>query len=301
MNRWILGATALVTAVLAQPAFAQTAPAPEHRLEDVVVEGNRLAERVERFVKDVIAAPVNRGPARWASPVCVGVANLNQEVARGIIDEVATVALRAGVEVSEPGCDPNVLIVATADGDATARALVERAPRAFIPAYSGGSRSRRQLEAFQSVDTPVRWWHTSIPVIRDTGEAAVRMPGRDAPLIPAPNSRIQTATRNDLRAAFIILDIDQASGLSVQQLGGYIGMVAMAQIDPDTDTAGYDSVLNLFRSDPTVEGVTPWDVSYLTALYDSELNRQHAVHQAGEIASMMTRDQRRQQAGTPED
>lgn len=286
-------------------ASGQTAPqTPPHtapqaaeatRLDDVVVNAERLAERVETFVEDINAPPVNRGPARWRREVCVGVANLKPEAAQIIADRVSEVAVRSGLEAGEPGCSPNILIVATDDGDAMARGLVERSPRAFRPAYSGAARSSEQLEAFLTSPAPVRWWHVSIPVARDTGQIAVRIPGYLPPLIEGANSRIRASTRNDLLRAFVIVDLDRAAGVSFQQLGDYIGMVAMAQIDPDADTAGYDTVLNLFDTGHPVDGVTDWDISYLTALYGAELNRAASRQQAGEIASSMIRDQRRQQ------
>ena len=98
-----------------------------------------------------------------------------------------------------------------------------------------------------------------MPVGRETGEIAVRIPGYPPPRIRGANSRIQTATRNDLLRAFIIVDIDEVAGVSFQQLGDYVGMVAMAQIDPDTDTAAYDTVLNLFQPGRAVDGITDWD------------------------------------------
>lgn len=293
--------TGSLIAVAALAASIQTAPqtAPQAtdptRLEDVVVERERLEDRVERFVDDIIAAPVNRGPARWSREVCVGVANLRPEAAQIIADQVSSMALRAGLEAGEPGCSPNVLVVVSEDGEAMARALVERSPRAFRPAYAGGARSRQRLEAFQAASTPVRWWHVSVPVGRDTGEIAVRIPGFPPPMIAGAGSHIQTATRNDLLRAFVIVDINKASGVSFQQLGDYIGMVAMAQIDPDAETAAYDTVLNLFDPHQVVEGATAWDMSYLSALYGAELNRQHAIHQGGEISSIMLRDQMRRQ------
>lgn len=293
----LMAAAMLITAGQTAPQTAS--PTDPTRLEDVVVQGEALAERVETFVDDVTAPPVNRGPARWHRKVCVGVANLRPEAAQIIADRVSAIALRAGLEAGEPGCSPNVLIVAAQDGEAMARGLAERSPLAFRPAYAGGARSHRQLEAFLSASTPVRWWHTSVPVGRETGEIAVRIPGYEAPKIRSANSRIQTATRNDLLRAFIIIDIDQAAGVSFQQLGDYIGMVAMAQIDPEARTEAYDTVLNLFTPGHVVDGVTDWDMSYLSALYGAELNRQNAAHQAGEIASTMFRDQRRQQTATP--
>lgn len=297
-----IAAAVLIASGQAAPQTApQTSPQPlpQTQLDEVVVEGSRLTDRVEAFVDNIVAAPMRRGPARWHRDVCVGVVNLRPETAQVIADRVSAIALQVGLEPGEPGCSPNILIVATEDSEAMARGLAERSPLAFQPAYSGGSRSRQQFEAFLTTPRPVRWWHVSVPVGRETGQIAVRIPGFAPPQIRGVNSRIQTATRNDMLRAFIIVDIHAASGVSAQQLGDYIGMVAMAQIDPEAETGAYDTVLNLFEPGHVVDGLTDWDRSYLEALYSAELNRANPDHQAGEIASTMVRDQRRQQEETP--
>lgn len=284
---------ALLALGLSPQDVAQDPPATT--LDEVVVESRTLRETVDSFVEGVIAAPVGRAPARWDKKVCVGVANLRRDAAQVIVDRVSAIALEAGLEVGEPGCKANILVVASDDGDAMARALVEAAPLAFRPGYAGASRSALQLQRFQEGGAPVRWWHVSLPVT-DDGQIAVRMPGdAAAPVIPQENSRLRTTLRNDLRRAFIVIDLPRASGLNFQQLGDYVGMVAMAQIDPEAETAGYDTVLNLFEPGRQVEGLTGWDASYLKSLYDAELNRKLLNQQTGEVGQLMLRDQ---QAGT---
>ena len=66
-------ATALLLAPQAQPPPQDAAPTSQ--LEDVIVEGRGLREAVDRFVDEVVASPVGRGPARWDRKVCVGVLN----------------------------------------------------------------------------------------------------------------------------------------------------------------------------------------------------------------------------------
>jgi hypothetical protein len=284
-------ASIFAAAALATPASAQVPPqdVPPTELGSVLVEGRRLSETIERFVDDIVAPPVGRGPSRWDKQVCVGVANLQREAAQVIIDQVSRIALEAGIEPSDPGCRPSILVIATSDGQAMARGLVDAKRRAFLPYYAGGSRSARALERFQAADTPVRWWHVGVPVT-ETGEIAVRLPGYDAPWIKNAGSRLNTSIRNELRRAFVIVDLDKMEGVTFQQLGDYIGMVAMAQIDPDAETAAYDTVLNLFDAPGAVNGLTGWDRSYLSALYNAELNRRAPSHQGGEVAGLMLRD-----------
>ena len=284
-----MGFFTLAAAVLALGQSAQD-PAPA-TLDDVVVEGRTLRSAVERFVDDVVAPPVGRTPARWDRKVCVGVANLRREAAQVIADRVSAVALGAGLEIGEPGCSPNILVVASADGDAMAQGLVEAAPRAFRPGYAGASGSVRALETFRTSGAPVRWWHVSLPVTADNGEVAVRIQGESPPMVRQEGSRLRTNIQNDLRRAFVVVDLTKAQGVTLQQLGDYVGMVAMAQIDPEAETAAYDTILNLFEPGRAADGLTGWDASYLRSLYDAEMTRRLVRHQSGEIAELMLRDQ----------
>lgn len=294
MHRIVAGFAAALA--LVSPAFAQAPPqdAAPTELESVIVDGRRLRDTVERFVDDVVAPPVGRGPARWDRRVCVGAMNLQRDAAQVVLDQVSRIALEVGLEPGEPGCRPNILVIASSDGQALARALVESKPEAFRPQYAGAALGGAALDRFQASTSPVRWWHVSIPVT-ETGEIAVRLPGGAVPLVRQDGSRLTTRLRNNLRRAFVIVDLDKMEGITFQQLGDYVGMVAMAQIDPEAETAAYDTVLNLFDAPQAVNGLTEWDRSYLSALYDAELNRRSPNHQGGEVAGLMFRDRRQAQ------
>ena len=83
----------------------------------------------------------------------------------------------------------------------------------------------------------------------------------------------------------------------------YKELPGWTQADPDADTAAYDTVLNLFHDPAGVDGLTEWDESYLLALYkvqDAPVLRANHAAQAGDVASVMTRDQRRAAAARPE-
>ncbi|MBX9706560.1 MAG: hypothetical protein K2X61_01350 [Caulobacteraceae bacterium] len=268
------------------------------QLDDIVVEGRTLSEAVRQFVDDVIAAPLDRGPARWTRRVCVGVVNLRPEAGQVIADRVGMLAADTGLPVGEPGCGPNILVMATDDGAALAQAMSVSNPRIFRPGYAGATLGSVALERFQSTDDAIRWWHVSVPIETGHNTVAVRLPGRDAPLVQQDASRLTTRIRNDLAGVFVILDINRAAGLSFQQIGDYIGMVALAQIDPEADTRGNDTILNLFEEGRAVDAATDWDRSFLASLYAAELNQRRANAQSGEISSIMIRDRRAAQRET---
>lgn len=289
----VLGLGLMPDVAIAQQTRTET----ETAVEDIVVLAMPLREQVETFVDDVTAPATGWGPARWdeRSGICVGVVNLRRDAAQAMADRVSEVALTLNLTVGEPGCSPNVLIIATDDAPALATAMVERSPNAFRPRYSGAARRPSALRAFETSDRAVRWWHVSMPVIRDTGRPAVRVPGMDPPVISSWGSRLTTPITSRLLRAYVIIDIDQAEGLSFTQLTDYVAMVTFAQIDPDAEVSGFPTILNVFENSTVASGLTDWDQDYLDALYGSEMNQRHPNAQSGAVASMMFRERR--QAG----
>lgn len=258
-------------------------------VEDVVVAGRPLRRIVEDFVDEVVEPPRGRGPARWydRATVCTGVVNLRREAAQALADRVSQVALDLGLDVGEPGCRPNVLIIATDDGPGLAAALVDSRPRAFRPRHAGAAQSEAALERFRTSEQPVRWWHISV-LATDTGSlAGGRVPG---------GSLLTTRIRNNLLRAFIIVDVARTEAVSFQQLSDYVAMVAFAQINPEAELSRFPSVLNAFHDPSVADGLTDWDMSYLAALYGVELNQRHPDSQGGAVSWAMFRDQNRSAA-----
>ena len=302
----------LIAALAALAGAPQDAPIPPPQeppagvattLEDVVVERQPLDELVREFVAEVGAPPRRRGLARWHDRLCVGVVNVRPELGQALADRISQVGMELGLDIGEPGCRANAVIVFTDDGAALADAMVEESRRAFRIGVSGLDRGRGALEEFRTAERPVRWWHVSLPVNADTGQRAVRLAGDvDAfgnPTAPTIGvfaaSRLSTQIRDDLKKAMIIVDVDGLGAVNLPQLADYLALVALAQIDPDADTAGFDTILNVFDDPAGVDGLTEWDVSYLTSLYrtqGSPVLRSNPRGQAGVIAADMFRDRR---------
>jgi hypothetical protein len=282
-----------LSALLASQVGAQTPPAPRDaevtEVDEVVVLGLPLDEQVERFVDEVTGPPPGRNPSRWRpqSRICVSVVNLRHNLAQTIIDRVAEVALELGLRAGEPGCSPNVLIVATEDGSQLARALVTQSPNAFRPFYAGAAGSQRDLELFQSVERPIRWWHVSMPLDAETGLPAVRLPGEDRPRYVRGSGRLNTLVQNALLRAYVIIDIDDVTNLTLRQLADFVSMTVFAQINPNADLSSFPSILNVLQDPAIASAMTEWDEGYLQALYDVEMNRRTPAAQAGAIAARL--------------
>ncbi len=97
-------------------------------------------------------------------------------------------------------------------------------------------------------------------------------------------SRIHDGTRDDLLYVIIIVDATQLKGTTWQQLGDYLAVVSLAQIDPNTNPADFDSILNLFSNPAAYSGLTDWDRSYVRALYEFDQERMPHL-QANQIVS----------------
>lgn len=297
-------ALALAASLFAAP-LPQTVPAPPVDpatapvdLEDIVVEGSRLEDTTERFVREVGAPSRRRGLARWRNGICAGVANLQNDAAQFIVDRVSDTARDLDLKVGAPGCEPSILIVATTDAKAFTPQFVASRPRLFQVGGAGMDRGDAALAAFETSDSPVRWWHVSVPVT-ETGQIAVRIPGfcqnscqgpmDYAPQIETLSSRLMNRTEDDLKRVFIIVDVDKIANVSLDQLADYIAMVALAQIDPEADTSGYATILNLFDDPAYAPGLTQWDKAYLKGLYDAQRTRASVGAARAEVVSSIIR------------
>lgn len=278
----------------AQQVTPQTPPADQPAtVPDVEVEGRHQSayETARSFVEEVSRTPRSRGLARWDGRICVGIANMQTSIAQPLIDRMSSRILDLGLDVGEPGCRPNVLVVATDDGQGMARGLVRARYHTFQPGVSGTRLSLPALRAFQTTDAPVRWWRLTLPVDAMTGDITVRMPNWEPSMrdIRYP-SRLRTQDRNIFNQVFIIVDVAKLQDIDVGALGDYLTMVSLAQIDADAEVSGYGSILNLFDDPTAPRELTDWDQTYLRALYVAELNERIVSHQMGQLARLMARD-----------
>jgi hypothetical protein len=287
---------------LATPAFSQERrdDIPQAgQVDDVVVSGRRLDDLVRRFVGEVAApARANRGLARWRGSVCVGTINFRAQVAQYLIDRVSDEARELGVPAGEPGCKANVLIVGTTDGAATMDSWVEARPGVFFTGIGAMSQSRAALLQVRASDAPVRWWQVSVPVDIDSGKIAIRWPGElSYPVIAVRSaSRLRSQITDNLMRVVVVVDVDRAQSASLSQLSDYVSFVALAQVDPEADTANFDTILNLFDTPSPDRGLTDWDRSYLTALYGQHATYALPGQQMREMSRVIEADQRQQRA-----
>jgi hypothetical protein len=285
----LLSAFALALAPQSAPQPPGVAEQDAGRLADIIVDGRRMEEAARSFIEEIGAPPPGTRPGRWNSEICISVTGMQERYAQYLIDRVAIAALDAGAEVQGPGCKPNVIILATSDGPALASHLVDEVGLGFRPAVSSTNLGRRALEHFRSSDAPVRWWHVTMPIEPDSGQVAIALRGQEPPGVTVRDaSRLRSNIRYDIAWAIIIVDMSRTGGVPFGAVADYVALTALTQLDPFADMSGEDTVLNLFRTDRTVAGLTDWDKDYLAALYSSRADRATDRQQINDVVTRLT-------------
>jgi hypothetical protein len=290
--RIALGLVAAVAALTAALGLAQESPPPKpaptaeasQPIDEVIVRGRRMSEiefdlriYINKFLKQVAKPATGRGYARWDRKVCVGVHNLESTAAQYVVDRISRQALDLGLKPGEQGCTPQVNIVFATNATETASLMVKSDPRAFRPmaGRAGADLGRDALDDFVNSERPVRWWHVSLPISARDGGLAIESPhggGPPAVMVEGP-SRIHSGVIDVLWNVIIIVDATKLTGTTWQQLGDYLAVVSLAQINPKTDPSEFDSILNLFSNPSAYSGLTDWDRSYLRAIYTFDQER----------------------------
>lgn len=283
----ILLAAAASAALLLAPAAPPASEATD--VEAVVVTARQQPARdaITGFVASVSAESGNGRLARWDRKVCPGTIGLKPVYAQMMIDRIAATAVQVGLEVGEPGCKANMIIVGTDNSPALVANIVKENPDAFGKFDGGVSRGRRHLEAFVVSEEPVRWWHVTTRVSADgekysAGES-IRI--RDA-------GRLHATTRDDFSHVVIVMDARRMGALKIAALADYIAMVGLAQIEPEAKTDGVPTILNLFADKKAgltpAEGLTDWDIAYLKGLYAARRDAPRGAAQERDVVRTMS-------------
>lgn len=267
--------------VLAGAAAAQTAP-PSDTIDVIGRKPEEIRREAVDFVKSV--GVTDEPVARWTEPVCPEVIGVSDAIAARVSRRVREVATVAGVRVARTGCKGNLVIVFAKEGEAVVKQVASRSPdmlKDVAPAH------RAYL---YDGKTPIRWWHVTQARTKD----GMRDMGNDVPPFatlagaaggPQLGGNVYTQYRSSflstqmvrvLRAATVIVDVDDAEGKPLDSVVDFAALVGLAEIRPsDPPPAG--SVLSLF-TDQGAKELTPLDSNFLSALYKLPLDRTAIAH-----------------------
>ena len=262
-----MAALTIATAAYGQ----QPSPATPTRDADIVVQ-HRTDAAIARLVAIMTDAPHGAQLARWNGTICPRVLDLDDTHAALIENRIGAVARSIGVSVASRPCTPTIVIIASTDADALARAFVEQHPGLLSDPKYGihhGS-ALTEIEA----PRPVRWIDGSRTGSADgnrlSGDADDESVG--ATIAYNGGSRIHRQVRENMAASLVIVDTKRLDHITWGQLADYLALVTLAR--PRLDANEPDSITSIFKArDAGVRGpqsLTPTDLSVLKGLYNTD-------------------------------
>jgi hypothetical protein len=280
------GVCSAILALLVLPGgigwFAAYA-ADQPGLDQITVEARReravLEREVSSFVSAIAVAPFEESLARWRTAICPLVAGLPRDHGEFILRRVSQIAGEAGVPLAPEHCRGNFYVVVTANPDALLAAWMKRDVTMFGDA--GGSKVRGFLKA----SAPIRVWYNAdletaegLPLSGDATALAPTGRSTAQPLGGVPNNthamgfRLAHDEVRDLTSVIVLIDSGRAKGISFGQLADYVALMGLAELRPDANVGEAPTILRLFSASPKppLPGLSPWDESFLKALYHTE-------------------------------
>jgi hypothetical protein len=274
-------------------------PIPPPGLDQITVESQReralLEREVSTYVSAITVAPFQESLARWRNAICPLVAGLPRDHGEFILQRVSQIAGDAGVPLAPDHCRGNFYVVVTANPDALLQAWMKR--DASMLRDAGGMK----LRGFLNSSAPIRVWYNAdletaegLPLIGDATSLAPTGRSTAQPLAGVPNNthalgfRLSHDEVRELTSVIVLIDSNRAKGISFGQLADYVALIGMAELRPDAKVGDAPTILRLFSASATPPaGLTPWDQSFLKALYHTE---QTDKMQLSEIKISIVRD-----------
>ncbi len=283
----------------ASPGAAQSTATTLEAPSGVTIEARRarLEQQVTAFVSGIVGSPQEpTGLARWVEAICplVSGPRLAPKDAEFILARITDLARQAGVPFAEDKCrNPNLYVLLT-DRPAELLSGMNRRNHSFTFADAPSS----LIDGFIATPRPVRvWYHITLKTPEDTPLAGMSFPS------DTKDTRVQFRGVNfksqeshltfnviwDIYRVFVIVDQSRLQGATREQLGDYIAMVSLAQLEADPQLADAPSILTLFERDARTapDGASDWDTAFLNALYRTD---QKSVLQRTLIAREMVRE-----------
>lgn len=291
-------------ATLAALLFA-AAPADD----PITVEATRLRAEQARASAGIYAkAGLPPNPdfgqfARWQVPPCISVRGIpDPALAERVKARIAAAATEAGLAAAKPGCKPNLTVAFTDDARGLV-GMVKARKRSALPPFEP-----RLFAALDSATLPVRWWHVLGPAGSGGGSGApdsgaLASASSNATqlgnVLPAGPNAVGTSSWNSslvdtnlsiwARAGVAVIDVNLATGVSLDALADYVALVMIAPMRLPVGDPGVPSVLTLFQPGSTATGLTSWDRAFIKGLYRIQMNR-WAQRQRQQLLSAMTRE-----------
>ena len=219
-------------------------------------------------------------PTRFTLPVCPAVYGVGPQQAAFITGRIRQIAYAAGVPLAGAPCDPNAIVIVTADKNALIRGL-EQHHSDYFP-IEWNKRDIRALESnpspavawqFEGLITPdgLRIAENTIPSLVDPVPPAALF--QSTPPTTAPASRLRPAERHDVMTSVLVVQANALQGLTAMQFADYAAMRTLTQTDPGaTALPPSDTILKVLDAPMGTAvpiSITASDLNYLRHYYGS--------------------------------
>jgi hypothetical protein len=258
----------------------QTPPAND-TIDVIGRKPEEVREEAETFVRAVGVA--NRPVARFVDPVCVKAFGVPQKIADRVETRVREIAREVGARLAQTPCKANLSIAFDKNTDAMVEQISNRSPGIFEQVGPG------HIQALKRSQAPIRWWHTTAERTKDGLRAlgndvppSVRLDGPGGPQLGGQvyqqyrSSFLSSQMVRALTSATIVIDVDRATGLPLDSVAAYAGLIGLAEIRFD-DAPPPNSILGLTSPSGPRE-LTTLDRTFLSTLYKLPLDRTGLAH-----------------------
>jgi hypothetical protein len=276
MRAWLgqLMGGSIAAALLPCALLAQTAP-PQVPIEtappdkDIVVQGERPSmSEVQKQAKSItqIDDIFTEAMARFQEPVCPGIIGMPHDYATWMVDRIRAVVTHAGMRVGKDGCHANLIVAFVIDGHAEVNHLMQ------TRGYLFSEMKTEETKELQEDTGPVHAWLFTHVRTRD-GMGSIGSTGNgNVPVFTMSNaaSRILLASRIDIGASVVVINLAAIDGMSLNQIADYAAMRGLVRTKPPKGPTATGTILTLFNPDgPRPDGLTPFDIAYIKAAYSS--------------------------------
>ena len=279
---------ALAASLSAIAATAAAQPIPPAGDAPITVEGRRADRgvRARDYVTRIAVAPGERSLARWVDRVCPRIVGLSAEQAAHVEHRIRVIAASVEAPLADAPCSPNFTVVFSADGAGLLTRL------SITNASQFNRLDRETIDALMDGRRQARWWHIVQTRSSDNmPESEVQPPhvGADgaAPVMPSgiPYTRserpsmISTNSIRAIRAATIVIDRDDTTGMTLDSLAAFAAVTGLSEVTMD-ETPPVPSILQLFDAAAPASEYSEYDAAFLRALYRIPLDRRARYQRA---------------------
>ncbi len=248
-----------LTAHISSAAEAPKAAKPPKIVASAIPsDPDELKNQVRTYVSSIAQATDEEDQfSRRAATFCPSVMGIDPRYSELVLSKVRSAAAASGrVTEAKPGCEADLVIIFTEDGDALVDAMQKRRPHLF----SALSISKKR-ELFRS-GLGIRWWYGTSGGTNYGEEQGYHWQA----------SNISTGVTIKLATTMVVVDITKSNGYPLDAIASYAAMVSFVRVRAYDDRfAPLPSVLGMFaRPGPRIDAtknLTSWDRAFLQSLY----------------------------------